>query len=400
MILIIAISFIAITSLASFIRFQNLAKGVRLEGQEGINPEDQFHILVVGRIGTAHREPNPFCVMQATLANLETWEEQGRHKLAGELARHVSGFIKKNIRTNDSMVDFEEVKTGAIIETAREKVSGVLERIIRGVANEQYLDSTGIIRKVRIKAGISSFPQNGDRAQLLIQNSESALNRAMENSSLNWIIAEEESPEPGPEGEPSSEDKKTEPKKSESPSKSDQSILDKLTGVLKPERLGAAGQKYIARYRRDELPVSLLYIDVDYLNRYNEHYGSRTGDAILRQLGQILQDNVREEDLIGRYGGEEFVIFMACRAMNAERAGKRLVEVVKRYPFKTGTTNLKITISVGVAGYPDHGALPRHLFNAASTALHATKEAGRSQCMMFDPAMPRPSKLVHPAEVF
>ena len=94
-------------------------------------------------------------------------------------------------------------------------------------------------------------------------------------------------------------------------------LLDALTGVLRSDRLMPAMSKYIAGLRRDGEPVSLISFDVDQLRNYNEHYGQETGDDILRTIGAVLQRNVREDDLIGRAGGQEFVLLLPCGVEHA-----------------------------------------------------------------------------------
>ena len=175
-------------------------------------------------------------------------------------------------------------------------------------------------------------------------------------------------------------------------------MLDELTGVLKPDRLVPALQKYVARHRKDAIAVSLVYIDVDYLDRYNRHYGEEGGDAILKQLGAIIESQFRETDLVGRYDGEEFLLALSCRAHRALLAAQRIVAEVKKYPFKFETTKLKITVSMGVSGFPEHGNVPKELFDTASAALLAAKTRGRGSAVMYEKGMPSPADLAKNVE--
>ena len=163
--------------------------------------------------------------------------------------------------------------------------------------------------------------------------------------------------------------------------------LDELTGVLGVSYSGSATQKFIAKYRKDEHPVSVLYIDVDGLDQYNNHYGKKAGDQILRSLGEVLEDQLREDDIIGRVGGEEFVVCMATRPQQALIAAKRLCSDIKKTNVIFSGNKLKFTVCIGVAGFPDHGGVARSLFERAIIAMRAAKYRGRSMCEMYHPDM-------------
>ena len=167
---------------------------------------------------------------------------------------------------------------------------------------------------------------------------------------------------------------------------------------------GGATQKYIARYRKDEHPVSLLYVDVDGLDQYNTHYGRKAGDAILRCLGEVLQEKVREGDIIGRVGGEEFVVCMATRPTHALAAAKRLCTEVKKASVTYSGNRLKFTVCIGVAGFPDHGGVARSLWERAMIAMRAAKYRGRSMYEVYHPKMRsstiREQETVGPTDAF
>ena len=146
-------------------------------------------------------------------------------------------------------------------------------------------------------------------------------------------------------------------------------------------------QRFVAKYRKDELPVSLLYLDVDGLDRYNKHYGKKAGDQIIITVSQILQDMTREEDIIGRVDGEEFVVSMACTPQEATRIAQRLLAEIKRTQIPFGNSNLRITACAGVAGFPDHSGVAKYLYDAAEAALGAAKMKGRNMALMYQKGM-------------
>ncbi len=141
-------------------------------------------------------------------------------------------------------------------------------------------------------------------------------------------------------------------------------------------------------------------MDVDHLGRYNEHYGRQTGDSLLRSLCELLERNVREPDLLGRLGEDDFIILMDSKPQDALAAGHRLVALVKKTAFQVGGNNLRITVSMGVAGYPDHGKNARHLLEGAEAALVSAKQKGRNMCLMFEQAMHIPESGAQQVDTF
>jgi diguanylate cyclase len=143
-----------------------------------------------------------------------------------------------------------------------------------------------------------------------------------------------------------------------------------------------------------------MVLEVDHFERYSEHYGPTAGDDILRKLGEFLQSAVRESDLVGRSGEEAFMIALGCASRDAMVVAQRIISAVKKTVFPTGGSNLRITLSLGVAGYPDHGGHPRQLMDAATAALQTAKEWGPSRCLMYEPSMRASRKSSGPVDVF
>ena len=164
-------------------------------------------------------------------------------------------------------------------------------------------------------------------------------------------------------------------------------LIDPLTGVLLEKHFDSALQKYVARYRNEDFPVSVICLDVDYLRRYNDQYGTKTGDMILRQISEYLQGALREADLIARIQGDTFVVLLAATPEEAHGVATRLATAIKRMPFQATGAPLKVAVSGGVAGYPDHGGGGRQLHAAAEAALHHAKARGRSLVLSYNATM-------------
>jgi diguanylate cyclase (GGDEF)-like protein len=161
-----------------------------------------------------------------------------------------------------------------------------------------------------------------------------------------------------------------------------QSIRDPLTGLYNRRHMEESLHREIDRARRKNLPVGIIMIDVDHFKRFNDSAGHQAGDALLRALGRFLGDHVRSEDIACRYGGEEFILILPGATMSiAQHRAEQLrrgVEQEQRVRYH-GAELPAVTVSVGVAVYPDCAATAEQVVKAADAALYAAKAAGRNQ---------------------
>ncbi len=169
----------------------------------------------------------------------------------------------------------------------------------------------------------------------------------------------------------------------------EQASRDGLTGLYNHRMFYALLQEEIVRTQRYKRPTSLLMLDIDYFKRVNDTHGHQTGDAILKGLGDLLVKQARAIDRVCRYGGEEFALILpetdATAAMNI---AERLCAAVERQAFEVGDgKTIVITVSIGVATYPQHANSPEGLVEAADAALYAAKRDGRNRICRYEPQM-------------
>ncbi len=160
-----------------------------------------------------------------------------------------------------------------------------------------------------------------------------------------------------------------------------QSIRDGLTGLFNRHFMEISLDRELQRAARQGTTVALLMIDVDHFKTFNDTFGHEAGDQILRELGNCLQDSVRAQDVVCRYGGEEFVVLTpevneAAAMARAEDLRERVGQI--RMQFR-GESLRQISISVGVALYPDVAHDATDLLRMADRALYQAKTAGRNQ---------------------
>lgn len=157
-----------------------------------------------------------------------------------------------------------------------------------------------------------------------------------------------------------------------------QAITDHLTGVLNRRQLFNLGELEFRRARRFNRPLSAIMLDIDHFKKINDTYGHARGDNVLIALTQFLKPQLREFDILGRYGGEEFVIILPGANFNSARnVAYRLRQGVQERPILNGT--ISITISLGVAELTEKISNFSSLINEADLAMYEAKRAGRNR---------------------
>src|SRR6266545_4444831 len=157
-------------------------------------------------------------------------------------------------------------------------------------------------------------------------------------------------------------------------------ITDGLSGLYNHRHFRERLSLEMERSNRTGLPLSVLMIDVDHFKGYNDRHGHLAGDNALRGVSKILQHGRRANDVVARYGGEEFaIILLDVGKAAAKEVAERICAQVAEFPFEFGSTQPlgKLTISSGVASFPDDGAEPAIVLASADRALFAAKNAGR-----------------------
>jgi diguanylate cyclase (GGDEF)-like protein/PAS domain S-box-containing protein len=163
-----------------------------------------------------------------------------------------------------------------------------------------------------------------------------------------------------------------------------QSIRDALTGLYNRRYLEEILEREIRRAARAQQGLGLMLIDLDHFKNFNDVFGHDAGDAVLREAASSLTKGVRAEDFVCRYGGEEFVVVLPTADLDAARTrGERLRLRIKELSIMhQGKSMGMITISVGVAAFPDQGSTPQELLAAADAALYKAKRNGRDQVVV------------------
>jgi len=162
------------------------------------------------------------------------------------------------------------------------------------------------------------------------------------------------------------------------------SLIDGLTGIyLRRYFLERTGEE-MKRSERMKLNFSILMLDIDRFKVCNDTYGHMVGDVVLKAIAQTIKDNIRELDLVARFGGEEFAVLLPDTGeRGALHVSERIRSAVEAKRINAYDETVKITISTGISIYPDHGADVAELIQKADKALYASKQSGRNSVTLY-----------------
>lgn len=158
-----------------------------------------------------------------------------------------------------------------------------------------------------------------------------------------------------------------------------QATLDPLTGLNNRRQFAALASHALSRSERDGSPVALMLCDVDHFKLVNDTHGHGVGDDVLVAVARVLADNMREQDILARWGGEEFLALMpACSPEAAGDMAERIRAAIAAAPLDVGTMQLALTLSFGVAQVRGNADL-RAAIARADAALYQSKDQGRNR---------------------
>ncbi len=163
-------------------------------------------------------------------------------------------------------------------------------------------------------------------------------------------------------------------------------ITDGLTGVYVRRHLMDRLMGELDRSKRFGFKLSFLMIDIDYFKRFNDNYGHLVGDVVLKQVADSIKSSVREVDMVGRYGGEEFAVLLIETDENlAMMVAERIRRSIEERAFKAYDEKLKVTVSIGCSTYAYYDSTDAAMIiDAADSALYQAKRQGRNRVCLYN----------------
>lgn len=160
---------------------------------------------------------------------------------------------------------------------------------------------------------------------------------------------------------------------------------DALTKIYNRLYFNEMLSKEMSKADKDKYPMCISIFDIDHFKQFNDTYGHLFGDLVLKTIARLAKENIREQDLVARFGGEEFVIIMPNTNINdAVALIEELRQKIGSYHVKEGSISASVTASFGIASYPEHGKTEAEVLSAADTALYKAKTEGRNCVRTFE----------------
>ncbi|HOL21492.1 MAG TPA: GGDEF domain-containing protein [bacterium] len=164
------------------------------------------------------------------------------------------------------------------------------------------------------------------------------------------------------------------------------SITDALTGLYNRRYFKKRLEQEFARAKRVGFPISIMISDLDNFKYYVDRYGHPKGDQILSEIGSLIKSTVRESDVACRFGGDEFAYLLPFTSSDeAKILAERIRKNVSKYEFLKGDVEkaINLTMSIGIATFPEHGQSDEEIISKADQALFASKSAGKNRITIY-----------------
>jgi len=156
-------------------------------------------------------------------------------------------------------------------------------------------------------------------------------------------------------------------------------LIDPLTGCVNKKEIEYLLEEFLKNYLRYNTPLSVLMLDIDFFKKVNDTYGHLAGDFVLKKVSSIIRNLIRESDVCGRFGGEEFIILAPnTKLSGALRLAERIRETIKNKEFEFENKKIKVSISIGITSASKNDSI-YSLIERADAALYDAKHKGRNR---------------------
>jgi diguanylate cyclase (GGDEF)-like protein len=342
-----ALSFVVLCLITSLVRFQLMTEKANEAEELGVGEQKDFRLSVMTRIGAARkaREPITVALLQLPPDGPDTAEIEAR--------------LKPALRADDVMMTCGDHLIGLLWMCGSEKAGALVQRLM----NPEVVGDLHGLASWRV--GVAGYPEHGFKTSALYSRALAMIDEAAKQNVTVSGMAEpeavaEDKPAPG-------------------------ELADPVTGLIREEKMINVARRFIGRERKANRAVSMAYLEIDQFERVKDQFGASAADALLKELADYLGARFREKDMLARFGPEGFIIVLSSPPKAALLAVQRVLTAVRKCAFRTGP-GAKLSLSAGVAGYPDVLGTAVHYFVAAELALKQAKLRGRNSVVLYDPA--------------
>jgi len=373
----IVVSFVVITAVASYYRFQHIVEKAETSSPEemGATPLDILRVQLARFLAGCARRGSSFSLSLIRMADLP---QEIR------MDSDIVSSIKKAARKEDIICIYDHDAIALLAEVEPEDSEAILRRITSSIS---ACLPKGLEDPFRV--GIASYPGHGLSGKLLLEVArEGLVQSTVENPIVLPEITDDEDEENVDEEStvPVEEtDTEEDPKIKTRGKRRKKGMLDELTGVLKPAAVSAYMQRLMSDLRQKKKKAALFCIGVNNMEHIARFHGQEAVDDVLVGVSQILQESLRADDLIGRHEKYAFLALVQASLADCEIIGKRISTLVQKTQITSGNKKIKVSITLGVAAYPEHGRNLHTLYKAGQKVLDHSRANDIRAYAVYDP---------------
>lgn len=362
-------SFVLITLVSSYYRFQNVVQQAEKMNPEdiGSNADEVLRVQMARYLAGCARRGTSFSLSLINVRNSD---------LHVGMETSVFLAVKHAARCDDVACVFDGQTIALLTEAEPEDSVGILQRIAGFMVSD-----CAALAPEQLRVGIASYPGHGLRGRELIDVAAEGLEQTTFEEPIVLPKIEDvdaEDDEDESELEDRSSDDKAEAVVDDAAkvegttgwnARRGGSMLDEVTGVLKPSAISAYMQRMMNEIKRKKQKAALFCIGVNNMDHIARFHGDEAADDVMAGVSKILQDHMRADDLIGRHEQYAFLVLALCSIDEAELIGKRVTTLVQQKEFISGRKKLKTSITLGVSLFPEHGRNLHLLYSAGQKVL-------------------------------
>jgi diguanylate cyclase (GGDEF)-like protein len=346
---VVILAFVALCAATSFVRFQLMAEQAMEAEELGAGEERAFRLVVLNRIASARKARQPITVALLRLPH------------DGAPTAEIEAYLKARLRAGDMVMNCGNHTLGLLLACGSDQAIHPATRV-----TDQAI-ALNLAGAVHWRFGVAGYPEHGTKTSQLytraadcLADAETRRERAVGMADA-AEVADDDTPPPN--------------------------LADPVTGLIREEQMIPVMRKFIAQERREERRVAMAYLRIDQFDLLKTRHGAAECDRMLKELATVIETGLRARDLPARFGPDGFVVVITTSPEAALLAVQRLGQDVRKRAFTAGP-GMKVSLSAGVAGYPDVLGTAVQYFIAAEAALKQAQTRGRSQYVVYDPSMP------------
>jgi len=391
----VIVSFVAITLVASYYRFQFIVQQAEEKDPEemGASASEILRVQLARYLAGCARRGTSFSI---SLIKAGT---------PGVDIRMGSSFfdaIKHAVRRDDIVCVYDKETAVLLTESEPEDAESMLTRVCRSVAG-----SCGDVQLEAMRVGIASYPGHGASGKELTSVALEGLTSTTaecpvilpeiidrDDDEEADVDLESETPDTDefvPVEDVQEDEDETQPDEEEGQdrrgfrARRKDAMLDPVTGVLKPSVISAYMQRLLSELRYKKQNAALFCIGVNNMEHIARFHGDQAADDVMAGISKILQEHLRAADLIGRYEKYAFLVLAQCSRSEAEEVGKRINSCIQQTEFTSDRKKLRTTVTMGVATYPEHGRNLHQLYLSGQKVLDYSRNNDIRAYAVYDP---------------